>query len=171
MSDLKEQAGIYKINLLEDKDVSLVYDSAGGVTYIYTNGETIELENDQEIALTENLVRSNNNRLHYQLTFSWDIFNLTEENNELIQRIVRSAYGWLITIEYYNKDNKAILRPQRFVNGAINNQLSAHSDITLQNPVSSKADKKVDYDLAVWILEENIWNDSGIWFDTATWND
>jgi hypothetical protein len=168
-----EQAGINTITLLENRDIDKVFDiSTNELVLIQTlTGQTIEIENKDEIQLTETLQRNKNNRLHYKYNLSYDLYGLTETNNQLIQDIISSIYGWLMIIDYYNGEQKAIIEPVRFGQSDINNNVSAHYNINITNSILIPAEKKVKYIPSVWILATNFWNDNGIWIDSETWND
>jgi hypothetical protein len=135
---MEEQAGVYKIVLYEDKDLSYVY-SGGDIVQINNTSTSITLENSdcdtQELNYSFEYKRSPNNRLRYKNKITWLTLGLNDENIEQIRQIKQSIYGWIALIEFYNGLSKVIKQPLRFMNSAINNNLSNSYSIEIMNPV------------------------------------
>ena len=129
-----EQAGVYKITLIENKGVSVTR-SGDSITDISGTGQTIELENEQELALDFTPERGKNTRLLFQYQLNYKAFDLSKETKAIINQVKRSIYGWLAKVEFYNKDVKIILSPLRFDTGNVNNNVSNHYDLSLSNSV------------------------------------
>ncbi len=166
-----EQAGIENIELIEDKELILTYNIDDEVVYVSSSGQTINIDNEDEVEFTEELIRNQNNRLAYKFNISYKEYGITEINNQLIQDIISSIYGWIAILNYYNGTKKVIVQPIRFSESDIDNNTSAHFNITLTNGILINAEDKKPYVPGIWILATGFWNDLGIWIDTEVWID
>ena len=138
---MEEQAGIYQFTLIENKGVSITYNTDGSIRVITNTGDELTIENSDcdTIQLDYSFThrRSGNNKLQYRNTISWNQIGLNDSNLDLINQIKQSIYGWIVLIEFYNKEQKIILNPFRFRNSAITN-ISNHYNIELQNVIFGK---------------------------------
>lgn len=132
-----EQAGIYRIVLYENKDVNLVFRPDGSIEGISNAGDILTLENSdedtRELDLILNPRKNKNNKLRYKHTIIWKQLGLDSSNFEIINTLKNSIYGWLAKIEFYNNTEKIITNPFRFNESSINNNISNHYEIALNN--------------------------------------
>jgi hypothetical protein len=169
-----EQAGVYRITLYENKDLTLLF-TGDDVTNIISSGAVIPIENDncetQEISLVQQPQRSANNKLKYRSRIDWLLFDYSIERLQLINQIKQSIYGWIAKIDFYNSSSKVIPSPLRFIE-ALNDNNSSSFGISIENVVLG--DKLLNFIEGLeleWILEQGVWNDSGIWIDSELWKD
>lgn len=170
-----EQAGIYKISLYENKDLSFDYTGVGSITGINYGGNLIEIENSNDntcmLSLVQTPERNSNNELRYNSTISYILYDYSVENLQVIQKLKQSIYGWIALIEFYNGDLKIINTPLRFDNSAMKNESNSFS-IELKTIIPGKKPvtyTKLDDSGTEWILEQGIWNKNGIWTSDGIW--
>lgn len=138
---MNEQAGIYRISLYENKDLLFIYsrDTDNTIINILNSSTVLEIENSDcdttDLGFSFTHRRSGNNTLKYRNSLSWKYIGLTDSNIQLIQQIKQSIYGWVAMIEFYKDEKKIIEQPFKFVNSSIDNNVSNHYNIELQNRV------------------------------------
>lgn len=136
---MQEQAGIYRIVLYEAKDISFSYTNNNTIRSISNTGSIIEIENYNDSTIDLNFTfthrRSGNNKLQYKNTLIWKQIGLNDSNLDLISQLKTSIYGWVPVIEFYNKSKKIIDNPLKFKSSEIDNNLSNHYNITIENPI------------------------------------
>lgn len=159
MSCNVEQAGIYRIILYENKGVDLVYRDANTIREISNTGDVVTLENSDddtmELDFTFKSKRSANNKLSYKHTIIWKQLGLDDSNIDLINTLKKSIYGWIPVIEFYNKSQKIITNPFRFTESIIDNNISNHYEITLDNINFSDNLKMIDFAESITYLFED----------------
>lgn len=132
-----EQAGIYKITLYENKGFEIHYRPNGSIKTVSNTGETITLENadelTQDIELNIDYRRSDNNKLLYKHEINWKLLGLDADNIEKINLLKKSYYKFIPVIEYYNETQSILLNPVSLVNTSIDNNVSNSYNIQLNN--------------------------------------
>jgi len=164
-----EQAGIYSIELIENKDISIFYNGSA-ISSISGSGQSIVLNNDQEIRLSFTPERSKGNKTLFLYELNCKIYDLSKGTKSKINSLKKSIYGWLAKVEFYDKSEKIILSPLKFKGSNINNNISNHYAVDMVNPVFGQ--KMVDFGVVdqVWVLETGVWNSSGFWLPSGIWN-
>jgi len=139
---MQEQAGIYRITLYEAKGLSITYADAQTIKSITNIGATITLENSDcntmELGYNFEHRRSGNNKLTYKNAITWKQIGLNNSNLDLINILKQSIYGWVPVLEFYNNSQKIIENPFKFVDSSIDNNVSNHYNIQLQNIIFGK---------------------------------
>lgn len=132
------QAGIYKLTLLENKELVIVRDSNKNITAITTSGETIELNTDDNRPNYKNdLDSGDNNVVLNEHIKEFIISSLTEESFDEIEQLNNSIYGWIPIIEFMD-NQKYIINTPFFVSiGRVNTQTSHIFKIELETRVKS----------------------------------
>lgn len=110
-----EQAGIFKITLYEDKNLTFTYPDItdeNTITGVNSEGETIELVQCYDIPkLDFKTLNAENNDIVNEYQIIINIDDLTQETFDLIETISNSLYGWIPVIEQYNNNSFCILTP------------------------------------------------------------
>ena len=166
---MQEQAGIYKVTLIENKDISIIYQGEN-ISQISGGGQSIELDNEQEIVLEFTPQRGKNSRLLFQYQLNYKAFDLSKETKTIINSIKKSIYGWLACIEFYDTTKRIITSPLKFSTGNINNNTSNHYEINLVNSVFGQKMINFTDEEQAWILDTGVWNSTGIWLSDGIWN-
>jgi|GEM_PF-3692933 len=139
---MEEQAGIYRFTFYEAKGLSLFYIDENTIRDISNTGQVVEVENSDcytiDLGYTFEHRRSGNNRLTYKNTITWKQIGFINSNLDLINILKQSIYGWVPVLEFYNNSQKIIENPFKFVDSAIDNNVSNHYNIQLQNIIFGK---------------------------------
>lgn len=166
-----EQAGIDRVELYENVDVTILRDSQGVATSILSNGKLIEITHCNNLNLSFNFsVQSGGNdkfMYSYSLGFSSIGFNSIEFLND-----INSLFGYIPVIRFNSGKVKLINTP-----------LFANFDEYIENsgqfyPITI-SNRELTYNkleafenaTPVWILSGGVWNDNGIWIDSEFWID
>ncbi len=163
-----EQAGIYKVSLIESKELSYRY-FGNNISEILATGAVIDLENNQLPKFTLQPQRDKNNKLKFSYNLEWNFFNFSKENKALINQVKKSIYGWVAKIEFYNGEIKIITSPLRFNNSVIDNNISNSYNISISNIILGAPMSIYDEIEAAWILENGEWEGEGVWTLEGEW--
>ena len=162
-----EQTGINSVQLIENKDLSIRYNSDGSVESIRNDGDFIEIDSCYQTGLTVKQGRNKNgiSGYNYELNF----IELEAEN---INKIRRSIYGFYAILNFVDGAQKVILTPLLFSAANQDNNSSASYSTKIINFVKT-GDKIVNFDggFLPWILDTGYWNDDAYWVDSAIWID
>lgn len=143
-----EQAGIYRVNLYETKNLILGYpelDNSNKIIGIQTDGDIINLENEQRIKFNFNPKINKNYKTSYDFELNFYQFDLTIDNILLIEQLMGSIYGWSALLIFYNYTAKFIKAPLFLEEAPINTNESHHFDLVLKNRVPSNQ-RLLDYE-------------------------
>jgi len=128
------QAGIYKLDLYENKEVVLTYDSNGDIDSITSSGDVLNFDTDNNSPeLKNNLESGENNIIINDYEISFHIDSLSQENFDIIEKLQSSIYGYIPVFEFMDGQKYIINIPFKPVIKKVNSQVSHTFDITL-NP-------------------------------------
>lgn len=140
---MTEQAGVYKIILYESKGLDVAYRPDGRVKSISNTGEEITLQecdtDTLEIEFQIRQRRSANNKSYYRYSINWKLLGLSNDNLDTINKIKSSIYKWVAVVYYYNNTVDYIANPFKYIEGSIDNNVSNHYNIEIQNTIFSKS--------------------------------
>ncbi|MCP4764346.1 MAG: hypothetical protein GY870_21410 [archaeon] len=106
-----EQAGLYKINLYENKGVSVTYDSEKDISSLTNSGEVLDFEtNLNKNKFSDNLSSANNNLLLNEYVIGIELNGIASAM-ELLEKLNNSIYGWIPVFEFMDGQKKTILTP------------------------------------------------------------
>jgi len=156
---MAEQAGIYKINLYENKGLNLIYNDDGYIESITTTGQTISLTNCQEIKMDVEQVRNKNNKLSFIYNLEYFIFDLTFDKIDEILNLKSSIYGWMPELYFYNNNRKFVNEPLKYNNSELPNTSNSFT-IKLFNvvPTTERFQNSVDKSgegIGFWVIEDD----------------
>jgi hypothetical protein len=103
-----EQAGINDITLYENNGITITYDENGEILSVSSTGDTLELDGCLNRPLFEfECEPNNNNTLNWGYLITAILEGITESNQDELERLHESIYGWIPKIEL--KSGKTIL--------------------------------------------------------------
>ena len=162
-----EQAGVNSIRLIEARNLFITYNEDGTVVQIANDGFETIIDSSYKKSFSITEMRSKNAKINYTYEL-----NYIELNEETLNSIRRSIYGFLALINFNDLTSKLVLTPLVFDNANQNTDISASYSIKLRN--FETTDKKMIALNTVpisWILETGYWNDNNFWLDSANWID
>ena len=137
-----EQAGIYQITLYERKDLTFTYPSVSDIKTIESIsniGLTYQIINIQKSNLTIKPAISSNSRTFIEYTLEFYIYNIDSSNQNFVNDLRQSAYGWSTLIQFYSGDVKFIDAPLWYRESSTNNQVSNTFNPILKTIVNTNA--------------------------------
>ncbi len=129
-----QQAGIYKLDLYENKDVVLTFDSNDDITAISNSGDVLNFETDYNDPKYSNDKEPGKNNIvinKHKILFHID--TLDQSNFDIIEKLQSSIYGWVVLIEFFSGDKYIINIPFFPEIDKLNSQVSHTFDIEM-NP-------------------------------------
>lgn len=106
-----EQAGVYRIDLYERKNLNISYDSGGDIENIFTDGEILAIENRQIPVFSYRPEKTNNGEVGKIYTIRWFMYDISSTSLQEIANLKQSPYGWSPEIYFYNGQRKFIDAP------------------------------------------------------------
>lgn len=121
------QAGIYQLNLLENKGIVKTKNADGTITAITTQGDTLTFEtNANRPEYKNDLDPGNNNVVINEHIKNFILNSLTDDNYNIIEQLSDSIYGWIPVIEFMDNTKYIIQTPFFGSVGKVNTQ-QAHT--------------------------------------------
>jgi hypothetical protein len=165
-----EQAGIDKIRLIENKEVTKLYQEDGITVVIDSGGNVFNYDSHFPFTLQIQEAKNLNGKLGFEY-----ILGFTELDPLTIQKIRRSIYGFMLVCFFSTGENKIITLPLNWDKGKQNNNISASYSVVISNFVTSQKAFEPFFDSGnvgiPWILDTGFWDDDAYWVDSAVWID
>lgn len=134
------QAGIHTLELIEDRDFSIVRNSQGEILYnsIEATGTWYILtNNDNYVAYSDDIEEGENNVVINDYKFTMQLNGLTSANATIIEQIEQSIYGFIPVITLMNNYKYTILTPFFQKVGTMNTQQSNTYNIDVAPRIST----------------------------------
>ena len=132
------QAGIYKLDLYENKYFVPTYDANGKITSFTYSGEVINLEtNENEPKYSNDLSPGENNNIINDTTLNFNLNGLDPDVYNEIEKLQQSIYGWISVIEFMDNQKYIILEPFFPEVGTLNAQVSHTFNIDMKPRVNT----------------------------------
>lgn len=106
------QAGIYKLDLYENKDFEPNYDSNGLITAFTYGGTVLNLtSNDNEPKYSNDIDSAKNNAVINTQKLEFHLDGINKDNIDQIESLQSSIYGFIPVIEFMDRQKYIILTP------------------------------------------------------------
>ena len=102
---IDQQAGIKRITLYENKDISFTFwdvNNERAITNILSAGNVISIDYNQKPEFEETVKISKSGEILFKYLLKYFILNYTTDDLLSIEMILNSIYGWCPLIEYYD---------------------------------------------------------------------
>ena len=162
-----EQAGVSKIQLVENKNITARYNEAGVAILLESDGIKIDVDgsfvNDFNISEFRNL----NGKIGYTYDIEFTYLDISD-----ILNIRDSIYGFFVLFDFFDSTKKICPIPLLFENSEQQNNISSSFSTKLTNFATTKRALVPFDDSGIeWILESGFWNDDAFWIDSKIWID
>lgn len=127
-----EQAGLYKLDLYENKGVVITWVDKESFSYISNTGEVISITNDLEPIFSKDLAEAFNNEIKYDYIFNYALNDLSTANFDEIEALSDSIYGFIAVGTYQNGKTFLINTPFFGVVQAVDSNVSHSFKVELK---------------------------------------
>lgn len=162
-----EQAGINTVQLIENKELFVLYNDSRELVQISSGGNYITIDGSfpKNLNIQENRSRNGDVVYNYDLQF-------VELDFEKLNKIKKSVYGFVPVLKMTDGTERVLLTPLNFKESNQDNNVSASYSVNLTNFVRT-GEKIIRFNPAPipWILETGFWDDTAYWRDDKIWID
>lgn len=162
-----EQAGIDKIQLIENRNITRRFDETGTTVFIESGGNIFDYDSSFPFTLDIQEAKNGNGKIGYNYNLG-----LTELEISTIQKIRRSIYGFLVVCFFSSGESKILAVPLNWDESPQSNNISASYSLIMSNFVNSTQTFLPYQEGGIpWILDTGFWDDEAYWIGYKLWID
>ena len=99
---MSQQAGIYKVVLYEDKNLTYLYYDSDTIVNLSTDGDTFEFTNCLTPQIDITPIKNNNNELAFNYGARLIFEDFDDNTLDDLQSVYESLYGWKLLVYFYD---------------------------------------------------------------------